>query len=113
LDYAQVERGPEVLPLERDIVFYCTCPNDSGAAYAARKLIDLGYTRVRPLLGGLDAWIAAGYEVELASDTSADPASTFNSSESPTNSRFSASSTGRSMSIRMEQSVDEVLNTRS
>jgi 3-mercaptopyruvate sulfurtransferase SseA len=27
-------------------------------------LIGLGYTRVRPLHGGLDAWIAAGYEVE-------------------------------------------------
>jgi 3-mercaptopyruvate sulfurtransferase SseA len=26
--------------------------------------MDLGYTRVRPLHGGLDAWIAAGYAVE-------------------------------------------------
>ncbi|HVY80181.1 MAG TPA: DedA family protein/thiosulfate sulfurtransferase GlpE [Steroidobacteraceae bacterium] len=54
----------EEFPHDRDIVFYCSCPNEASAAYAARQLIDLGYTRVRPLLGGLDAWVAAGYEVE-------------------------------------------------
>jgi len=27
-------------------------------------LIDRGYTKVRPLAGGLDAWIDAGYPVE-------------------------------------------------
>jgi rhodanese-related sulfurtransferase len=30
----------------------------------ARQLIDEGFTLVRPLAGGLDAWIDAGYEVE-------------------------------------------------
>jgi rhodanese-related sulfurtransferase len=28
-------------------------------------LIDRGFTLVRPLAGGLDAWIAAGYAVEV------------------------------------------------
>lgn len=52
------------LPTDREIVFYCTCPNETGAAYIERQLMDLGYARVRrPLLGGLDAWVAAGYEV--------------------------------------------------
>jgi rhodanese-related sulfurtransferase len=32
----------------------------------ARQLIDKGYRRVRPLAGGLDAWIAAGYEVDAS-----------------------------------------------
>jgi rhodanese-related sulfurtransferase len=27
-------------------------------------LIDRGYTEVRPLAGGLDAWLDAGYPVE-------------------------------------------------
>ncbi len=48
----------------REIVFYCTCPNEASAATVAKKLIGLGYTRVRPLHGGLDAWIEAGYDVE-------------------------------------------------
>ncbi len=28
-------------------------------------LIERGYKKVRPLAGGLDAWIDAGYEVEV------------------------------------------------
>jgi len=30
----------------------------------ARALMERGYTLVRPLAGGLDAWMAAGYDVE-------------------------------------------------
>lgn len=52
------------LPRDRDIVFYCTCPNEASAAEAARLLMKLGYQRVRPLRGGLDAWIDAGYAIE-------------------------------------------------
>jgi rhodanese-related sulfurtransferase len=51
-------------PLDREIVFYCACPNEASAALAAHRLMDRGYARVRPLRGGLDAWAEAGYEVE-------------------------------------------------
>jgi membrane protein DedA with SNARE-associated domain/rhodanese-related sulfurtransferase len=56
------------LPRDRDIVLYCTCPNEVSAAEAAKLLMNSGFTRVRPLHGGLEAWIAAGYEVELLQD---------------------------------------------
>ena len=52
------------LPRDRDIILYCTCPNEASAAQAARLLMNHGFRRVRPLHGGLDAWIAAGYAVE-------------------------------------------------
>ncbi len=52
-------------PEDREIVFYCACPNEASAARAARKLLDRGFGRVRPLRGGLDAWEAAGYELEV------------------------------------------------
>jgi rhodanese-related sulfurtransferase len=52
------------LPHDRDIILYCTCPNEASAAKAAKLLMTRGYRRVRPLHGGLDAWIAAGYAVE-------------------------------------------------
>jgi len=64
MDAAEVDGRLGELPADREIVFYCTCPNEASAAQVAKKLIGLGYTRVRPLHGGLDAWIAAGYEVE-------------------------------------------------
>jgi membrane protein DedA with SNARE-associated domain/rhodanese-related sulfurtransferase len=56
------------LPRDRDIILYCTCPNEVSAAEAAKLLMNSGFTRVRPLHGGLDAWVAAGYRVEALQD---------------------------------------------
>jgi rhodanese-related sulfurtransferase len=64
MDIAEVDARLEELPTDREIIFYCTCPNEASAAQVAKKLIALGYTKVRPLHGGLDAWIDAGYEIE-------------------------------------------------
>ena len=61
---AQVGEHLSKLPHDRDIILYCTCPNEASAAQAARLLMNHGFRRVRPLRGGLDAWIAAGYAVE-------------------------------------------------
>jgi len=57
------------LPRDRDIILYCTCPNEASAARVARILLNHGFKKVRPLHGGLDAWIAAGYSVETSSET--------------------------------------------
>jgi membrane protein DedA with SNARE-associated domain/rhodanese-related sulfurtransferase len=51
-------------PADRDIVVYCACPNEASAKRAAQILLGRGYTRVRPLRGGLDAWMRAGHPVE-------------------------------------------------
>ena len=51
-------------PRDREIVVYCSCPNEASAALAARHLKRAGFKRIRPLLGGLDAWIGAGQPVE-------------------------------------------------
>ena len=59
-----VERHGRSLPRDREIILYCNCPNEASAAQAARLLISQGFRQVRPLRGGLDAWIAAGYAVE-------------------------------------------------
>jgi membrane protein DedA with SNARE-associated domain/rhodanese-related sulfurtransferase len=59
-----VGRHLKELPRDREIILYCTCPSEASAARVAKILMNHGFKRVRPLLGGLDAWIAAGYAVE-------------------------------------------------
>ena len=59
-----VDHHVKDLPREREIILYCTCPNEASAAQVAKILMNNGFTKVRPLHGGLDAWIAAGYDVE-------------------------------------------------
>jgi membrane protein DedA with SNARE-associated domain/rhodanese-related sulfurtransferase len=63
-----VEGHVKDLPRDRDIILYCTCPNEASAANAAKVLMNHGFTRVRPLHGGLDAWIEAGYAVDVLVD---------------------------------------------
>ena len=60
----EVGQRAGTLPRDREIILYCSCPNEASAAQAARLLMRQGFRRVRPLHGGLDAWIAAGYAVE-------------------------------------------------
>ncbi len=67
----EVPKRAAEFPHDREIVFYCACPNEASAAFAARKLMDRGYVSARPLRGGLDAWAAAGYEIELRRGTAA------------------------------------------
>ena len=61
----QVGKHVQDLPRDRDLILYCNCPNEASAAQAAKLLKNHGFTRVRPLHGGLDAWVEAGYPVEL------------------------------------------------
>jgi len=49
---------------QSEVVVYCACPNEATAVEVAKALRQHGFKRVRPLYGGIDAWIAAGHEVE-------------------------------------------------
>jgi membrane protein DedA with SNARE-associated domain/rhodanese-related sulfurtransferase len=51
---------------DRDIVVYCACPNEASAALACLHLKQAGFNRIRPLLGGVDAWRASGRQVTPA-----------------------------------------------
>jgi membrane protein DedA with SNARE-associated domain/rhodanese-related sulfurtransferase len=60
----QVDQHLSNLPRDRQIIAYCSCPNEASAAQVAKLLMNSGFRRVRPLHGGLDAWVAAGYRVD-------------------------------------------------
>ncbi len=49
-----------------EVIVYCACPNEASAAKVAKQLMRAGFRRVRPLAGGIEAWVARGYAVEMA-----------------------------------------------
>jgi membrane protein DedA with SNARE-associated domain/rhodanese-related sulfurtransferase len=51
-------------PVDGEVIVYCACPNEASAAMVARQLMQRGYKKVRPLTGGIDAWVAAGYMID-------------------------------------------------
>ena len=53
-----------VLPRDRDVILYCTCPSEETSAKVALQLHKLGISRVRPLRGGFEGWRDAGYPLE-------------------------------------------------
>ncbi|MEP6677804.1 MAG: VTT domain-containing protein [Betaproteobacteria bacterium] len=63
LDLDQIASATD-FPTDREIVVYCNCPSEASAKRAAQILLRRGWKRVRPLAGGLDAWVAAGHAVE-------------------------------------------------
>jgi membrane protein DedA with SNARE-associated domain/rhodanese-related sulfurtransferase len=56
----------EELPRDRDVILYCDCPKDASSVEGTRRLRKLGFTRVWPLAGGLEAWSAAATTVPAA-----------------------------------------------
>ena len=63
----EIERRQQEIPRDRDIILYCSCPNEVSSARVALRLHRKGFTRVRPLLGGIDAWRERQYPTELRS----------------------------------------------
>jgi membrane protein DedA with SNARE-associated domain/rhodanese-related sulfurtransferase len=59
----EVKNGKLKIPTDREVVVYCSCPNEVTAARAALLLRGQGFTNVRPLLGGIDAWRAENLPV--------------------------------------------------
>jgi membrane protein DedA with SNARE-associated domain/rhodanese-related sulfurtransferase len=51
-------------PKDRDIVVYCSCPNEVTSARFALSLRKKGFLRIRPLLGGIEAWRKLDYPME-------------------------------------------------
>ena len=62
----ELKQRHALIPRDRDIILYCTCPSEETSAKVALELRRLGVRRVRPLRGGLQGWKDAGYVLEPA-----------------------------------------------
>ena len=62
----EIKTGNHKLPRDREIVVYCSCPNEATAARVALLLQRSGFKNVRPLLGGIDAWREQKYPLVVA-----------------------------------------------
>jgi membrane protein DedA with SNARE-associated domain/rhodanese-related sulfurtransferase len=66
----ELKQHSEIIPRDRDVILYCTCPSEETSAKLALQLHKLGIYRVRPLRGGFDGWKQAGYPlVDYVTDT--------------------------------------------
>jgi len=65
LSLDEIEKRHHEFPRDRDIIVYCSCPNEVSSARLALQLQRKGFTRVRPLLGGIDAWREQNFPVQM------------------------------------------------
>jgi membrane protein DedA with SNARE-associated domain/rhodanese-related sulfurtransferase len=66
----EIKQHSEIIPRDRDVILYCTCPSEETSAKLALQLHKMGIYRVRPLRGGFDGWKQAGYPlVDYVTDT--------------------------------------------
>lgn len=63
-DERKLQQIVERYGVNRMLVIYCSCPNEVSAAWMAKRLRLSGVKLALPLAGGIDAWRAAGFDVE-------------------------------------------------
>jgi rhodanese-related sulfurtransferase len=60
----EARENPSLIPREKDLVVYCTCPSDKTSRGILRRALAMGFLRIKFLKGGLDGWRAKGFPVE-------------------------------------------------
>lgn len=60
----ELDKRNREIPSGKEVVLYCTCPNEASSAMTAIDLRKYGVTKVRPLLGGFHKWRRLGFPVE-------------------------------------------------
>ena len=63
----KLEQRHHEIPRHQDVILFCACPNEATAAKMALLLRSKGVTRVRPLVGGIDAWREKDFPLDALS----------------------------------------------
>ena len=61
---AEALAAPNLIPKDREAIVYCTCPGDKTSRAILRRALDMQFSKIKFLKGGLEAWKAKGYPVE-------------------------------------------------
>ena len=56
--------NPLLIPKDKDVVVYCTCPGDKTSRSVLHKAEAMHFFKIKFLKGGLAGWKAEGYPVE-------------------------------------------------
>jgi rhodanese-related sulfurtransferase len=59
-----IEENARLIPHDREVVVYCTCPSDATARLVSQRAAAMHFTQVKFLKGGLGGWKQKGYPVE-------------------------------------------------
>jgi rhodanese-related sulfurtransferase len=60
----EIERNAALMPRDKDLIVYCTCPSDKTSREVSRRAQALKFFKMKFLKGGLAAWKQSGYPVE-------------------------------------------------
>ena len=61
LSFSELRSRLPGLAKSQELIFYCAWPQEASAVGLAAKLDNDGYTNVKVIKGGVEAWKAAGY----------------------------------------------------
>jgi membrane protein DedA with SNARE-associated domain/rhodanese-related sulfurtransferase len=70
IDPRELQHPHHTIPRGSEVVFYCAEPREATSARVALRAAAIGFTNVRPLRGGLEAWREAGLPVEPVTSSS-------------------------------------------
>jgi membrane protein DedA with SNARE-associated domain/rhodanese-related sulfurtransferase len=69
----EVDKWSGEFPRDREVIVYCSCPNEVTAARVALTLRKKGFKHIRPLRGGINEWRKNNYPLQQRNATAAAP----------------------------------------